>query len=88
MDGQLLLVALAPRLGDRDFAGAVEIRGGQAVFRFEDLLQRALGHDGTAMDASAGAKVNDPVGSADRVFVMFHHDDGVAQIAQAAQRGE
>ena len=40
------------------------------------------------MDASAGAKVNDPVCSADRVFVMLDDDDSVAQVAQAAQRCE
>ena len=88
MDGQLLLIALAPGLGDRDFARAIQIRGGQAVFRFQYLFQRAFGHDRAAMDASAGAKVNDPICSADRVFVMLDHDDGVAQVAQAAQRGE
>ena len=88
MDGQLLLIALAPRLGHRNLARAIQIRCGQAVFRFQDLFQRAFGHDRAAMDASAGAKVNDPVCGADRVFVMLDHDDGVAQVAQAAQRGE
>ena len=41
VDGQLLLVALAPRLRDRDFARAVEIIGGQR-FGLQDHVERVL----------------------------------------------
>ncbi len=65
-----------------------EIIGGQAALGFQDLLERAFGHDGTAVDARAGAEVDHPVGGADRVLVMLDDDDGVAEVAQAAQRRE
>jgi hypothetical protein len=40
------------------------------------------------MDARAGADVEDVVGLADRLLVMFHHDDRVALVAQVLQRRE
>ena len=49
---------------------------------------RALGDDTPAVDAGAGADVEDKVGAPNRFLVVLHHDYGVAQIAQAAQRVE
>ena len=39
-----------------------------------------------AMDAGAGADIDDMVGGEDGVLVMLHHDDGVAEVAQVPQR--
>ena len=44
---------------------------------------RALRDDVTAETAGAGAEVEDVVGVADGVFVVFDDEDGVAEIAQA-----
>ncbi len=40
------------------------------------------------MDAGAGADIDDVIGGEDRVLVMLDDDDGVAEVAQAAQRAE
>ena len=40
------------------------------------------------MHAGAGADVDDVVGQADRVLVVFDHDDGIAQVAQAGKRAQ
>ena len=40
------------------------------------------------MHACAGADVDDVIGQANGIFVMFHHDHGVAQIAQAREGAE
>ena len=61
---------------------------GEAVRVVEDILKRALGHDLAAVDARAGAEIDDMIGGADRVFVMLNHDHGVAEIAQALERDQ
>ena len=43
----------------------------------------AFGHQPAAALAGAGADVDDVVGAADRVFVVLHHDQRVALVAQA-----
>ena len=46
------------------------------------------GDDLAAVDAGAGADVDDVVGGADRVLVVLDDEDGVAEIAQALERLE
>ncbi len=96
----LRLLAVAPvrvsflpvplrRVGrERDGAAAGEIIGGQAVLVGEHLVERAAGDHLAAMDAGARAHVDDIIGVADRVLVMLDDDDGVAEIAQAAEGDE
>ena len=69
-----------------EFAG--EILAGQRVRRGDDVLRRALRDDLAAMDAGAGADVDDVVGGADGVLVVLDHDHGVAEVAQPLQRFE
>ena len=52
------------------------------------LLGRALGDDLAAVDAGGRADVDDVVGLADGVLVMLDDDDGVAEIAEVAERVE
>ena len=40
------------------------------------------------MRTGAGAQVHHVIGGADRILVVLDHDHGVAQIAQALERGE
>jgi hypothetical protein len=47
-----------------------------------------LGDDLAAMDARPRADVEHMIGAADGFLVMLHHDDGVAEVAQPAQRLE
>ncbi len=75
-------------LGNFDPALADEIMPGQRLRRTHDVVRRALGDDVAAMDAGAGADVDDVVGGADRILVMLDHDHGVAEVAQPAQRIE
>ena len=46
----------------------------------------ALGDDFAAMDAGAGADVDEKIRRADRLLIVLHHDHRVAEIAQALQR--
>ena len=50
-----------------------------------DLCRGALGHHVAAQAACAGAQVEHVVGVADGVFVVLHHQHGVAQVAQPFQ---
>ncbi len=72
----------------RDVAAAGEIVGGEAVLAGEELVERPGADHFAAMDAGAGAHVDDMVGVADRVLVMFDHQHGVAEAAQALERLE
>ena len=40
----------------------------------------------TTMHPSAHANVNDMVGKANGIFIVFHHNHGVAKVAQASER--
>ena len=46
------------------------------------------GDEMAAAHAGARAEIDDVIGRADGVFVVLHHDHGIAQIAQPAQRGD
>ena len=71
-----------------DLAQADEVLAGEARRVAHHLVGRAFGDDFAAVDAGAGAHVDDVVGGADGVFVVLDDDDRVAEIAQAAQRFE
>ena len=49
---------------------------------------RAFGHHLAAMHAGARAHIHHMVGGEDRLLVMFHHQHGVAHVAQRLQRVE
>ena len=49
------------------------------------LRHRALGHHAPAVDAGARPQVDDVLGAADGVFVVLHHQDGVALAFQPAE---
>ena len=54
----------------------------------QDVVHGALGHDLAAEPPGARAEVDDVIRGANRVVVVLHHDDRVAEVAQAAQRAE
>src|SRR5271170_2995334 len=50
-----------------------------------NVLGSALSDDAASVFAALGAEIDDPVGVADDVEVVFDDDDGVAEIGQAVQ---
>ena len=62
---------------------ATEVAAGQAAV---DGAGRALVHEAAALPARPFAEVEDPVRGADRLLVVFDHDDGVAEVADAGER--
>jgi hypothetical protein len=82
----ILPLALAPFGRHRDLARAREVLPGDRGRVGGDLGRGALRHDLAAMDARAGADVEDVIGLADRLLVMFDDDHRVALVAQVLQR--
>ena len=85
---QGLAAALAALLRHFDLALAGQILAGDAVGIGHDLGGSALGDDRAAMDAGSRAHVDQIIGGADGVFVMFDHDHRIADVAQALQGGQ
>ena len=85
-----ILSVRAGFLGRRSGIGTTsspgEIFAGPGIRRGHQIVDAALRHDMAAMNAGAGADVEHPVGGADGVLVVFDHDHGVAEVAQAFQR--
>src|SRR6185369_12901303 len=79
VDGDMLARSLATGLVERDLASAGEIVRGDAGLAGEELGQRTLADHLAAVNTGARAHVDDVIGMADRVLVMFDHEDGVAQ---------
>ncbi len=84
----LLRVAGDAPLGHLDAALARQVLAGERVVASHHRFRRALGDDAPAVNAGTGADVEHVVGGTDGVLVVFHHDHGVAQIAQMDQRLE
>ena len=68
---------------------AAQISQSQRVRRIflcgQEFLEPAGNDDLAAMNAGAGADVDDIVGGKHRIFVMLDDDDGVAEVAQIEQ---
>ena len=63
----------------------VEVSGCDGVVS-EHLLRRALKHHLASFAPRFRTDVHNVVGAEHHVLVVFHHDDGVAHVAQALQR--
>ena len=79
---------LAALLRHRDGAAARKVVRRERALEPHDLVGLAGRHHLAAVLARARPHVDDVVGAADGVLVVLHHDDGVAQIAQALERGD
>src|SRR4029077_6103276 len=77
-----LAVALAAVCWDRDLSVASQERRGYRVRVLQHLLDGACGDDLAAMFAGGGADVDHVVGGPDRLLVVLHHDQGVAEVPQ------
>ncbi len=81
-------VAGPSEVGHADLAFAGEVLAGDGAGAGFDILHRALGYELSAVDAGAGADVHDVVGHVHGVLVVFHHDEGVADVRQVAEGGQ
>src|SRR5260221_1216108 len=62
--------------GDRHLAG--QIFAGQRAWRRDQILDRTLRDDMSAVNAGAGADVEHVIRGADGILVVLHHDHRVA----------
>ena len=65
---------------------AREKLAGQGVWILQYLANGPLGSDAATVHARAGAKLDDVIGRPNGLLVVLHHNDRVADIAQAAER--
>ena len=54
----------------------------------EDIVRRAFGHDLAAVYARTRADIQHGISGTDGFFIVFHHQHGIAEIAQVFQRGQ
>ena len=81
--------ARAPALcGDRDDATAAQVIARHAPLDSGDPIGRAFGHEIASVLARTRTHIDDVVGGADRILVVLHYDDSVAEVAQALERGD
>ncbi len=69
------------RLPERNWPVGERLAGHQVV-------EGSLRHHFPAVDARTRAHLHDMIGGANGVFVVLHHDHGVADVAQAFERGD
>ena len=74
-------VARAPAGRNLDFPDAIQVVGGDG-FLLQEFFRPALSHHAPAFHAGARPHVHDIVGRPHHVLVVFHHDDGIAQVPQ------
>ncbi len=72
----------------QDLLAAAEIPAGHGFRVGSDLGRRALRHDEPSVCAGARAEVDHEVGAHDRVPVVLHDENRVAEIAQALERSD
>jgi len=85
---QPLAVARPALLGHGDALAAAQVGSGQALVVGGHLLRRALRYQLAAVLARPRPEVDQPVGGAHRLLVVFHDQDGVAQVAHPLQGGD
>ena len=82
-DRELAALAAGTALGrDGDPAAAGEVGGGQGLFGFEDVGERAFGDDSAAVLAGAGPHVDDVVGGTHDGLVVLDDEDRVPEVAE------
>ncbi len=82
LDRDRLATPLAARLRHRHRAVTTKVGASNGVLRCKELLERAVRNQATAMFASAGSNIYDPVGGTNRLFVMLNHQHRIAEVAQ------
>ena len=88
LEPQGLAGGLAPLRGHLDRVAAGEEGPRDTAVALGDVVGRARGHDLATPLTRTGAEVDDPVGRPDRVFIVLHHDDRVALVAERLKRAQ
>src|SRR5579883_1812018 len=83
LDEQRIAVACAPLLWNGNMLAPRQVIARQRVCVGDDLLIVALGHHAPAVFARARPDIDDMVGGAHGIFVMFDHQQRVTQVAHA-----
>ena len=86
LDDYALSVPFASYGGYFDAQFSREILSRDALAVFHDFGRRSLRHHVAAVHAGARPQVDDPVGRAQRLFVVLHDDESVADVAQEYER--
>ena len=81
LDHQCLAIAGATCRRRLDLALAIQIGGGKGA-RFKHLRRSSLEHHFPTLLAGSGTDVHHIVGLGHDIFVMLHHDDRVAIVAE------
>src|SRR5262249_49197432 len=87
-DREQAICRLTPSCGNRDSLFSSKILSGDTLLAGHDPRHRPRDDDLAPLNSWAGAKVNDMIGCAHRLFVMLDDDDRVALVAQARQRSD
>ena len=80
--GERPVLSRAADRGHRDAARAREVLPGDRLGVREQVAHRPAGDDPTAVLARPGPDVDHPVRPADRVLVVLHDDEGVAEVTK------
>ena len=84
----LVFFGLAAFLGDRDGFLTGKITTGDRIGVLGDLFRSAGGDQAAAVFASAGTDVNQIIRGAHGVFVVFHYENGIFEVAEMLQGGD
>ena len=86
--GEVPAVAVPPPLRDGNLPLPPQERARDGARLRQDGLQRAVGDDLAAVLPGPGPDVDHPVRGPDRLLVVLHDEDGVAEVPQPRQRGD
>ena len=84
-DLQALAVALPALARNRNLLGTGKVLACNGLGIVQNVFQGTGFHDLATVAACTGTNVHDEVRSTHGILVMFHHDEGVAQISQMLQ---
>ena len=73
---------------NRNARASSEIICCERIFGAKNILDAALSNNFTAARTCARAEIDNVVGGPNRFFVVFNHDDRIAEIAQSPQGSE
>ena len=71
---------------DRNLPNARQVLTGDAVGVGHNCVGGTLGDEVPAMDPRTRSHIDDPIGDADRLFVVLDDNDRIAEVAQPLQR--
>ena len=87
-NGEPLAVALPADVRHQDLPAPSQIVASEAPRCVHHFFCRASRHDLSTVDAGARPYVNEVVRRPHGVLIVFHHNEGVAQVAEVFQGGK